>query len=77
MTIEQIIDEFGAIVFLDQETDLLIAWDGRVHFEIFAGKFDGNYDKIDAFYREVKTIHTAKTVAKMWFDEHAIFNPGP
>lgn len=66
-----------AIVFLDSETEILIAWNGQICFEVFAGKFDGNYDLIDSFYQEIKSLAAAQEVAKMWFQQHGTFNPGP
>ncbi len=76
MNLHQILDK-GAVLFSDEETDMLIVWDGKIAFEVFAGKFNGDYDNIDGFYREVKTMEAAKEVARMWFREHATFNPGP
>lgn len=67
----------GAVIFSNEETDMLITWDGAIGFEVFAGKFNGDYDNIHGFYREVKTLDAAKEVARMWFQEHATFNPGP
>ena len=65
------------LIFGDEETDILIAWNGVDTFNIFSGKFNGDYDNIDGFYRKVKTIEAAKEVARIWFQEHATFNPGP
>ena len=76
MTLEQMVMH-GVVVFANQKTDIAIAWDGSIHFEIYSGKFDGHYDNIDSFYREVKTLPAAKEAAKMWFQEHSTFNPGP
>lgn len=76
MTLHQIIDH-GAVVHTDAETDILICWDGGIHFKVFAGTFDGNYDYIDDFYQGTATLAAAKAACKMWFDKHATFNPGP
>ena len=76
MNLHQILSK-SAIVFSDEKTDMLITWDGRIGFEIFAGKFNGDYDNIDGFYREVKTVEAAREAARMWFHEHTVFNPGP
>ena len=67
----------SVVIFSDKDSDMLISWDGRIGFEVFAGKFNGDYDNIDGFYREVKSLEAAKEVARMWFREHATFNPGP
>ena len=67
----------GAVIFADKETDITITWDGSICFTIYAGKFDGDYDNIDSFYREVTSLQAAQQVAKMWFQEHSTFNPGP
>lgn len=67
----------GAVVFLHRETDILITWDGAILFQVYAGRFDGNYDHIDSFYRELKSLAAAQEAAKMWFTEHGTFNPGP
>ena len=76
MNLHQILDS-AAVVFSDAETDILITWDGKIDFCIFAGKFNGDYDKIDNFYREIKMLDAAREAARMWFQEHAAFNPGP
>ena len=76
MTLEEMVAH-GAIVFASQETDIAVAWDGGIHFEVYAGKFDGDYDSIDSFYYEVQTLPAAKEAAKTWFQEHGTFNPGP
>ena len=76
MTIYEIL-ETKVIVFADKESDILLAWNGQIEFEVYAGRFDGNYDSIDSFYREVSSVITAKEVAKLWFQEHSTFNPGP
>ncbi len=76
MNLYQILNK-NAVVFGDEESDMLITWDGKIGFKVFAGKFNGDYDNIDGFYREVKTIEAAKEVARLWFHEHATFNPGP
>ena len=67
----------NAVVFLDEETDILISWNGEILFHVFAGKFDGSYDNIDDFYHKVTTLAAAKTAAEMCFQEHSNFNPGP
>ncbi len=77
MKIDEIIPAFGAIIFLDKETDILIAWSGEIQFDIFSGRFDGNYDHIDTFYKMVKTLGAATVAASSWLDEQARFNPGP
>ncbi len=76
MNLHQVLDK-GAVVFSDEETDILVAWNGGIGFEVFAGKFNGDYDNIDGFYREVKTLGAAKAAARLWFQEHSTFNPGP
>ena len=77
MKLDEIIQKFGAIVFLDKKTDILIAWNGEIQFEVFSGRFDGNYDHLDTFYKIVKTVDAAMLVAQNWLQEHATFNPGP
>lgn len=67
----------GAVVFADAETDIVIVWNGEIGFTVYAGKFDGHYDNIDSFYHNVQSLAAAKTAAKMWFQEHSTFNPGP
>ncbi len=76
MHIGEIVEK-GAIIFLDKETDILIAWDGRIDFRVYAGKFDGDYDLLDEFYKEIKTMPAAREVARMWFHDHSVYNPGP
>lgn len=76
MRIHKIVESF-AIIFLDEETDILVAWDGSINFQVYAGKFDGDYDLLDEFYKEVKTMPAAREIAKMWFHQHAVYNPGP
>ena len=76
MQLHEIVEQ-EAVVFLDKETDILISWDGGIKFEIFSGRFDGHYDNIDSFYREVKSVSAAREAANMWFREHGTFNPGP
>ncbi len=76
MNLHRILDK-GAVLFGDEETDMLIVWDGKIAFEVFAGKSNGDYDNINGFYREVKTMEGAREAARMWFREHATFNPGP
>ena len=76
MNLHQILGN-AAVIFSDEKSDILLAWNGEIGFEVFAGKFNGDYDKIDDFYREVKTLAAAREVARIWFQEHASFNPGP
>lgn len=77
MKIDEIISQFGAAVFLDKQTDMLITWNGEIQFEVFSGRFDGNYDHIDTFYKMVKTLNAATLAAQSWLEEHTQFNPGP
>lgn len=65
------------LVFSDEKTDMLIAWDGTTGFNVFSGKFNGDYDNIHGFCHEVTTVEAAREVARMWFQQHATFNPGP
>ena len=76
MNLHQILNN-TAMIFSDKETDIIITWDGLIRFEIFSGKFNGDYDNIDSFYRKVSTLAAAKEAAHMWFQEHSTFNPGP
>ena len=65
------------LIFSNEETDMLIAWDGGCAFSVFFGKFNGDYDNVDDFYREVKTVDGAREAARAWLQEHSTFNPGP
>ncbi len=76
MELEEIVG-VGAVVFYNRETDILIAWNGEIEFPVYAGKFNGDYDQIDSFYRDVQSVAAAGKAAEMWFQEHATFNPGP
>jgi len=67
----------GAVVFYNRETDILVAWDGGIEFPVYAGKFNGDSDRIDTFYKDVHSVAAAAKAAEMWFQEHATFNPGP
>ena len=76
MHISEIVEK-GAILFLDKESDILITWDGQINFAVYAGKFDGDYDLLDEFYKDIKSMAAAREVAKMWFQDHSIYSPGP
>ena len=65
------------LVFSNKETDMLIAWDGGIVFEVYAGRFDSSYDCIDSFYQKVSDIQAARACASLWYQEHSRFNPGP
>lgn len=71
------ITENEAVVFADQETDILLCWNGEIEFAVYAGQFDGNYDHIDSFYNNVKNMQEARIIAQQWFTQHATLNPGP
>lgn len=76
LTIHEIIKKTN-VIFSKQDTDMLIAWDGGIVFEVYAGRFDGSYDCIDSFYQKVSDIGSARACADTWYQEHARFNPGP
>lgn len=67
----------GAIVFSDEETDILLAWDGALKYSVFAGRFDGRYDLIDTFYRDTSNLEASRIITREWFRSHGTFNPGP
>ena len=76
MTLDRIVEN-DAVLYFDKQTDFLIAWDGAIQFSVYAGRFNGEYDSIDVFYHEAKTLKGAKEVAKIWIHEHSTFSPGP
>ena len=76
MELEEIVAA-GAVVFYSKETDVLIAWDGESGFLVYAGKFNGDYDAIDSFCRNVQSAAAARTAAGLWFRERTVFSPGP
>lgn len=68
---------YGAVVFGDAETDIMLTWNGDMEYNVFAGRFDGRYDLIDTFHRETGDIKASRLITQEWFRQHATFNPGP
>lgn len=64
-------------MFGDEDTDILIAWDGKIEFTVFAGRFNGEFDLIDTFHRSLVSLEAAREASRRWFHAHATFNPGP
>ena len=77
ISIHAILAHYGAIVFSNDETDIILTWDGTMQYNVFAGRFDGRYDLIDTFFRDGGSVETARIVAADWYKEHSSFNPGP
>lgn len=68
-TLQEIVEENGSIIWVDQFLDIVIAWGGEGRFNVFRETQPNQYEETDTFYigiEETMNIRWAKRKAQEW-----------